>query len=215
MSEYKPYIRKGVSEMRPYVPGEDLTGVSISDAVKANGSPKAGDMIARNPKNHEDKWLVSEKYFSENLIPAEEVGMPAQKTLGNTTASGARQNVKDIVFLGDGDTFKLISKASSQNEGWMKSTKAMQTGSGCVVQVTTQQRNPDGSYSLAEALAFVPDGFIQEVTDDEGKVVSRHVTTPDKAKYNGVDLAYALRDLKPGRKAYEQNVIDEAIAKLK
>lgn len=57
--------------MRPYVPGEDLTGVSISDADKSNGSPKVGDMIARNPKNHEDKWLVSEKYFSENLVEAD------------------------------------------------------------------------------------------------------------------------------------------------
>ena len=44
------------------------------------------------------------------------------KTLGNTCANGATKNVKDIVFWGNGDTFKLISKASSQNEGWMKST---------------------------------------------------------------------------------------------
>jgi hypothetical protein len=39
----------------------------------------------------------------------------------------------------------------------MKSTKAMEIpGSGCVVQVTTQQRNLDGSYSVAEALTYVP-----------------------------------------------------------
>jgi len=79
------------------------------------------------------------------------------KTLTNTTAKGARTQVKDIEFWGDGDTFKLISKASSQAEGWMKSTKAMEVpGVGCVVQVTTQQRNPDGSYVVAEALTFVP-----------------------------------------------------------
>lgn len=42
-----------------------------------------------------------------------------EKTLGNTDANGARKNVKDIVFFGDGDTFKLISKASSEAEGWM------------------------------------------------------------------------------------------------
>jgi hypothetical protein len=45
----------------------------------------------------------------------------------------------------------------------MKSTKAMQVPNGCVVQVTTQQRNPDGSYALAEALTFVPG---VRVTDD-------------------------------------------------
>ena len=84
------------------------------------------------------------------------------KTLGNTCANGASKNVKDIVFWGNGDTFKLISKASSQNEGWMKSTKAMQVGNYVVVQVTTQQRNPDGSYSVAEALTTVPNAVIME-----------------------------------------------------
>jgi hypothetical protein len=42
----------------------------------------------------------------------------------------------------------------------MKSAKAMQTPQGCVVQVTTQQRNPDGSHSVAEALTFVPEARI-------------------------------------------------------
>ena len=27
---WKTYRRKGVAEMRPYVPGEDLTGISVS-----------------------------------------------------------------------------------------------------------------------------------------------------------------------------------------
>ena len=35
---------------------------------------------------------------------------------------------------------------------------------GCIVQVTTQQRNPDGSYSVAEAVTFVPG---VRITDDE------------------------------------------------
>lgn len=79
------------------------------------------------------------------------------KSLHNTTANGASKNVKDIQFWGDGDLFKLLSKASSENEGWMKSTKAMEIpGVGCVVQVTTQQRNTDGSYAVAEAVTFVP-----------------------------------------------------------
>jgi len=78
------------------------------------------------------------------------------KTLGNTDVNGARKNVKDIVVFGNGDLFQLLSKASSEAQGWMKSTKAMHVGSGCVVQVTTQQRNPDGSYSIAEAVTFVP-----------------------------------------------------------
>ena len=79
------------------------------------------------------------------------------KTLKNSDISGAKENVKDIKFVGNGDTFKLLCKAYSEVEGWMKSTKAMEIeNSGCIVQVTTQQRNQDGSYAVAEALTFVP-----------------------------------------------------------
>ena len=67
MSEFRPYKRKSISEMRPYIQGEVLEGVSISAPDSANGSPVVGDMIARNPKNHEDQWLVSAQYFQDNL----------------------------------------------------------------------------------------------------------------------------------------------------
>jgi len=92
------------------------------------------------------------------------------KSLGNTDTNGAKKNVKDIVFFGNGDTFKLISKASSQNEGWMKSTKAMEIeGVGCVLQVTTQQGD-----NVAEALQFIPDVKIEESFEGD-KVVSRKI----------------------------------------
>ena len=97
------------------------------------------------------------------------------KSLGNTCASGAKRNVSDLKIWGDGDLFKLISKASSQKEGWFKSTKAMSTGDGCLVQVSTQQRNPDGSYTVAEALTFVPGVTILEQTDSNGVVTARLV----------------------------------------
>ena len=52
--------------------GEQLSErVSISQADKEAGSPKIGDMIARNPKNHEDQWLISKQYFEDNFEPAE------------------------------------------------------------------------------------------------------------------------------------------------
>lgn len=79
-----------------------------------------------------------------------------EKTLDITEIKGARANIADIKVFGNGDTFTLICKASSNEQGWMKSTKAMQVPGGCVVQVTTQQKNPDGSYAIAEALTFVP-----------------------------------------------------------
>ena len=70
-SDWKQYKRKGLSEMRPYVAGEDISGVSISEPDKAAGSPKEGDMIARNPTNHADQWLVAKKYFGDNLTERE------------------------------------------------------------------------------------------------------------------------------------------------
>ena len=95
--------------------------------------------------------------------------METNKTLTNTTASQAKDNVKDIIFWGNGDTFKLISKASSVAEGWMKSSKAMEIeGVGCVVQVTTQQ-----GQNVAEAITFVPNVKIEETKAEDGKVVSR------------------------------------------
>ncbi len=93
-----------------------------------------------------------------------------EKTLINTDANGASKNVKDIVFWGNGDTFKLISKASSVAEGWMKSSKAMEIeGVGCVIQVTTQQ-----GQNVAEAVTFVPGVKIEETVQLD-KVISRKI----------------------------------------
>ena len=97
------------------------------------------------------------------------------KTLHNSDISGTRQNVPDVEVFGNGDMFQLLCKASSKSEGWMKSTKAMEIpGVGCVIQVTTQQSNPDGSYALAEALTFVPGAVVVPEIQD-GVVVSRRL----------------------------------------
>lgn len=95
----------------------------------------------------------------------------AEKTLHNSDISGAKKNVKDIVTVGNADMFKLLCKASSQAEGWMKSTKACDVGPGCLVQVTTQQRNPDGSYSVAEALTYVPGVMIVPDIKHDGRKI--------------------------------------------
>ena len=69
MSEFKQYRRKSVSEMYEWEDGMVIDHVSISEEDKKNGSPKQGDMIARNPKNHNDQWLVAKAYFDDNLEP--------------------------------------------------------------------------------------------------------------------------------------------------
>jgi len=62
--DFKQYKRKGLSEMRRYEKGEDLSKISVS----ATDDPENDmGMIARNPKNHEDQWYVAKKYFDDNL----------------------------------------------------------------------------------------------------------------------------------------------------
>lgn len=99
------------------------------------------------------------------------------KTLSNQDGNGVQKNVHDVKFFGDPDGFQLICKASSELEGWMKSTKAMEIpGAGCLVQVTTQQRNEsDGGYAVAEALTFVPGIEIVPGFDDNGNIIGRRL----------------------------------------
>ena len=83
MEDFKQFRRSQIAEMRE-VTELDINvfknhgfihiseypfghNISISDADKNNGSPKIGDMIARNPKDYSDQWLVAEQYFKENF----------------------------------------------------------------------------------------------------------------------------------------------------
>ena len=53
--EWKKYKRRTVTEMRPFDPGND---------ARWAGHP--GDMVARDPANHTDEWLVTEEFFKTN-----------------------------------------------------------------------------------------------------------------------------------------------------
>jgi hypothetical protein len=82
MSQFKKYPRIQIAELRP-VTELDINAyqqdknihllkdtefkVSISDVDISNGSPKIGDMIARNPQNNNDQWLVAKQYFEDNF----------------------------------------------------------------------------------------------------------------------------------------------------
>ena len=67
MEEFKQYRRKQIAELREFQPGETMMKISVSDEDTKSGSPKKGDMIARNPKNHLDQWLVAKQYFEDNF----------------------------------------------------------------------------------------------------------------------------------------------------
>ena len=66
--EYKKYRRTNIAEMMEWNENDAFpSNISISEVDKKNGSPKLGDMVARNPNNHNDIWLVAEQYFKENF----------------------------------------------------------------------------------------------------------------------------------------------------
>ena len=69
MSEYRKYQRTQVAEIAEWTPDFDMTGVSISEPDRKAGSPKAGDGIARNPDNHNDRWLIAADYRAKNFAP--------------------------------------------------------------------------------------------------------------------------------------------------
>jgi hypothetical protein len=73
MTEFTQYRRKQIAELTPWRPGFDMTRVSVSAADGEDGSPKPGDMIARNPKNHDDQWLVAAAHFADNFEPVQAV----------------------------------------------------------------------------------------------------------------------------------------------
>jgi hypothetical protein len=64
----KSYRKKGLQKMRPYVPGEDLTHVSVSK----EDTPELGGMIAINPDNSKDNWYIDKKWFQENYEEVED-----------------------------------------------------------------------------------------------------------------------------------------------
>jgi hypothetical protein len=70
MSNFTQYRRKQIAELRPWQGGDDMSRISVSAPDAEAGSPKPGDMIARNPKNHDDQWLVAAQYFADNFEPA-------------------------------------------------------------------------------------------------------------------------------------------------
>lgn len=66
MEDYKDYIKPAIQKMRPYIPGEDMSSISVA----ATDTPELGGMIAINTDNPNDKWYVAKTFFEKNYIEA-------------------------------------------------------------------------------------------------------------------------------------------------
>jgi hypothetical protein len=92
------------------------------------------------------------------------------KTLDVISEADLKKKVNDSQVVGNTDMWQLISKASSKEQGWMKSTKALFIPDlGVVIQVSTQQGD-----NVAEALVFVPGAIIKDT-----KGIKTIVADPD------------------------------------
>ena len=140
----------------------------VIDTLEGAMTANMGDYVIRGEKG--EFYPCKPDVFEMSYYPAdlEEV---AHKTLNNTTANQAKDQVNDLQIWGEGDMWKLICKASSKAEGWMKSTKAMVFDGGVFLQVTTQQGD-----NVAEAITFCPGARIFEQHNALGDVIGRKVS---------------------------------------
>jgi hypothetical protein len=121
-------------------------------------------------------WHRSWVFYSPgeygSVDPSKYVDVLAQAQTRMTRVTTRTADIVDkIAVIGDPDQFSLLFKAAGAT--WRKSTKAMNTGDGCVVQVSTEMLNPDGSTSVAEALTFVPNVQIEKDENGAGRHLIR------------------------------------------
>lgn len=125
--------------------------------IDENG--QSGNSTTMNDVENNEGAEMKEKLESE------------EKPLNITNIEEAKKETSDLIVFGNGDAWKLLGKASSKKQGWMKSTKAMQIdGLGCIVQVTTQNYD-----NVAEAVVFVPGVKIANDKNEAGEIIGRHL----------------------------------------
>jgi len=107
----------------------------------------------------------------ELLKEAEEIADDAPKLI-TSTEEWMKTESSDEIY-GDPNHFVVLFKVVSDN--LKKSTKAMQLKNGCIIQVTTERRSPDGVWSVAEAVSFVPDSKIVKDNPNNYKESNRKV----------------------------------------
>lgn len=110
-----------------------------------------------------DESLIND---DKNIDVVKEI---SEKPLDVVNIEDAKSKVSDLVVFGNGDAWELLCKASSKEQGWMKSTKVMEIGKkGIMMQVTTEFRVNGVVTSCAEAIQFLEGVRIQR--DGNGKI---------------------------------------------
>jgi hypothetical protein len=102
----------------------------------------------------------------------EALGVTFEMQVANTKdfeeAVQKRTGEKPTIY-GNPDMFELVCKATTSR--LMKSTKVMNTPTGCLVQVSTKEIGPTGALSVAEAVTFVPGVNVNITKNNQNKIV--------------------------------------------
>ena len=56
------YRKKLIQPMRPYEPGEDMTGISVDEGDVL----EEGGMVAHDPENPNSQWYIAKDFFEKN-----------------------------------------------------------------------------------------------------------------------------------------------------
>lgn len=90
MSKWEKYRKTAVQEMRAYVCGEDLTGVSVAPGE----IPKNGGKIAKDAEG--SRWYISPEFIKANYLLAESDGLRMKyfvlKPSGDSAYAAASRN---------------------------------------------------------------------------------------------------------------------------
>jgi hypothetical protein len=86
-----------------------------------------------------------------------------EKALNVASMEDLKTKAPGTEVFGNPGAWVLLGKASNTEQGWMKSTKAMQTPVGVLIQTSTEKRNPDGSWSICDALTEVRGAALRQV----------------------------------------------------
>ena len=106
-----------------------------------------------------------------------------EKSLSVSTPEELKAASPDVKLVGDPNAWICISKASSEKQGWMHSTKVCCVrGSGLLVQTSTELRTPQGERASSQALTFISGAFLDGRTvDGSVQYEMRHSTDGDRS----------------------------------
>lgn len=132
------YRKKLLQPMRPYVPGEDMSGISVN----AEDTPEEGGMIAWNPDNPADQWYVAKKFFEDNYEAVEAQTAPPTVFGVSQAAPSVGRIVHYVAYGTPGGEYPSVCRAAIVTEA-----KPDSTGIGlAVLNPTGIFFNPDVQY---------------------------------------------------------------------